>query len=275
MDINGKTKVFGIFGLPVEHSLSPAMHNAAFSALGMDCCYVAFPVGSDMLGNAVNAVRALNLGGVNITVPHKENVIPFLDALSEEASFMGAVNTIKNEDGRLTGHNTDGRGFMRSLSESGIPCKDRKILMIGAGGAARAVGYHLCRDAETLYIYNRGGERGKALAQALNNLSGNVRLIDKDGFGDADFIFGIDIIVNTTPLGLKDDDPMPMDMVLLKPSHTICDLIYKDTPMLRRAAALGCKTLNGKGMLLWQGVLAFEIWTGVTPPVDVMRKALG
>lgn len=275
MDINGTTKVYGIFGLPVEHSLSPAMHNAAFSALGMDCCYVAFHVSPDMLGNAVNAMRALNFGGVNITVPHKEKVIPFLDAVSEEASFIGAVNTVKNESGRLTGHNTDGRGLMRSLSESGIAVKGRKILMIGAGGAARAAGYYLCREAATLYLYNRGVEKGEALAMQLNGLKGNVGLIDKDTFGNTDFISGVDVIVNTTPLGLKDDDPMPMDMALLKPYHTVCDLIYKDTRLLRRAAALGCKTLNGMGMLLWQGVLAFEIWTGVTPPADVMKKALG
>lgn len=274
MDISGKTKIFGIFGYPVGHSLSPAMHNAAFRALGMDCRYVAFEVAQDMLGAAVNAIRALDLGGVNITIPHKENVIPFLDSVSEEASFIGAVNTIKNENGKLTGFNTDGRGFMRSLSESGIPVKGKKVLLIGAGGAARAVGYYLCREAATMYVCNRGLERGAALAADLNNATGNVKSIGKDTFSDRDFLSGIDIIVNTTSLGLKQGDPLPIDTSLLKPSHILCDLIYKETTMLKEAAGMGCRTLNGAGMLLWQGVFAFEIWTGVMPPVEIMKGVL-
>ena len=144
MKISGKTRIVGLFGYPVEHSLSPEMHNAAFDKLNLDYCYVTFPVHPDSLGDAVLSIRALSLGGVNVTVPHKEKVIPFLDGVSEEARFIGAVNTIKNEDGKLTGFNTDGRGFMQSLAEADIRVKDRKVLIVGTGGAARAIGYYLC-----------------------------------------------------------------------------------------------------------------------------------
>ena len=137
MDISGRTKILGIFGYPVEHTLSPAMHNAALKSLGLDFCYVPFSVHPDLLDKAVSAIRALNLRGVNITVPHKEKVMPFLDRVDEEAAFIGAVNTIVNNGGSLEGYNTDGRGFMQSLAESDISVEDKNILIIGAGGAAR------------------------------------------------------------------------------------------------------------------------------------------
>ena len=269
MKITGKTKIAGIFGYPVEHTLSPAMHNAAFEALGMDCCYVPFVVHPDRLSAAVEAVRALNLLGVNITVPHKEKVIPMLDRIDDEASFIGAVNTIVNSDGRLTGYNTDGRGFMQSLSESGIDVKKRNVLIIGAGGAARAIGYYLAQKAKGLHIYGRTPERAERLAADLKKVSDKVLAVQ-----DISSVGGFDIIVNATPLGLKDDDPLPLDAGLLRGKKTVCDLIYKDTRLLREASKSGCITMNGLGMLLWQGVLAFELWTGRKPDVDVMRKAL-
>lgn len=275
MNISGKTKIAGIFGHPVEHSLSPAMHNAAFAHLNLDYCYVPFSVAPHLLKQAVESIRALDLAGVNVTVPHKENVLPFLDNVSEDASFIGAVNTIKNINGNLTGYNTDGQGFMQALAEQGIEVKGKRVLMVGAGGAARAVGHCLCKEASSLYLHNRGIERGGALKQHLNSISGNVLSVDDSAIMSRDFLSGMDIIVNATSLGLKSDDPLPLNASLLGDKHVVCDLIYKKTPLLLEASKAGCRTMDGLGMLLWQGVLAFGIWTGVTPPVEVMREALG
>lgn len=275
MNISGKTKVTGLFGYPVEHSLSPAMHNAAFEHLNLDYCYVTFSVRPDLLGDAVKAIRALSLSGVNVTVPHKENVIPFLDEISEEASFIGAVNTIKNDNGKLTGYNTDGKGFMQSLSETGIDIRGKKILIVGAGGASRAIGYYLCKEASEVHLFDVDDKKANSLKEHLNKLKWNVSLAGARSVKDKDFFSGIDIIINATPLGLKPDDPMPVDITLIKNSHVVCDLIYKETPLLREANKIGCKTMDGLGMLLWQGVFAFEIWTGIIPPVEVMRQAIG
>lgn len=275
MSISGRTRVVGLLGYPVEHSLSPAMHNAAFEYLNLDYCYVTFPVRPEMLKDAINGVRALSLIGVNVTVPHKENVIPFLDEVSEEALFIGAVNTIKNDEGKLIGYNTDGKGFMQSLSEAGISIRDKKLLVVGAGGASRAIGYYLCKEASYLYLYDVNNNKAALLKGHLNKIKGNISLADSNSLSDKDFFSEIDVIINATPLGLKPDDPMPVDVSVINKNNIICDLIYKETPLLREASKIGCKTIDGLGMLLWQGVFAFEIWTGVKPPVEIMKKALG
>ena len=270
MNITGRTKITGLFGYPVEHTLSPAMHNAAFGHLGMDFCYLPFLVHPDSLGKAVDAVRALNLAGVNVTIPHKEAVIRFLDDVNEEASFIGAVNTVVNREGVLTGYNTDGRGFMRSLEENGIEVSGRKVLVVGAGGASRAIGYYLSDKAEMLAIHDIDKDKLSRLVSDLSRIRNNVstvanleRLLD-----------GFDIIVNATPLGLKKGDPSPFDISGLSSGQTVCDLIYKKTALLDAASGKGCRTIDGLGMLLWQGVLAFELWTSAFPPVDIMRNAL-
>ncbi len=274
MNISGKTKITGLFGYPVEHSLSPSMHNAAFERLGLDYCYVTFSVHPDLLGDAVRSIRALSLAGVNVTVPHKEKVMAFLDEIDEEAEFIGAVNTIRNKAGKLTGFNTDGRGFMQSLAEAGISVKDKKVLIVGTGGAARAIGYYLCKEADRVYLFDVDTPKADALGKHLNGIRNNAGIIDAASMKSNDFIGGMDIIINATPLGLKPVDPSPVDISLVKKDQVVCDLIYKETPMLRAAAEKGCKTMHGLGMLLWQGVIAFEIWTGVRPPVDSMKEAL-
>ena len=276
MNISGKTKVTGLFGWPVEHSFSPAMHNAAFEHLKLDYCYVTFPVRPDMLGDAVKGVRALTLGGINVTVPHKENVIQFLDEVSEEATFIGAVNTVRNDNGRLTGYNTDGRGFMQSLTEAGIDAAGKKVIIVGAGGASRAIGYYICKKASALYLYDVDLKKADTLVQHLKSQAIDCQVLTADSqqVRSRDFFSGMDIVINATPLGLKPEDPMPVDLSLLRSSHIVCDLIYKETPLLRDASGIGCKTLNGLGMLLWQGVFAFEIWTGKRPPVEIMKNAL-
>lgn len=250
------------------------MHNAAFEHLGLDYCYVPFSVSPERLEDAVKGVRALRIRGVNVTVPHKERVIPFLDEVGEEASFIGAVNTVVNDDGVVRGFNTDGRGFMQSLAEAGIDPAGKRILMVGAGGAARAVGYYLCRKAAAVYLYNRRRERAVSLAGSLNTLRGNVSVVDSDALGSKEVMASLDIVINTTPLGLSSDDPLPLEVTMLTGHHVVCDLLYKRTPLLREAAERGCATLDGLGMLLWQGVYAFELWTGLRPPVEVMRAAI-
>lgn len=269
IEITGRTKIVGLFGYPVEHTLSPAMHNAAFEALGLDCCYVAFSVHPDQLEGAVRAIRALNLVGVNVTVPHKEKVIPLLDEIGGEASFIGAVNTIVNDDGRLIGYNTDGRGFMQSLSENGISSKGKDVLIIGAGGTSRAISYYLSEEAGRLFLYDIDKVKAEKLVQDLRRIRDNVLTIEDTGN-----IERFHLIINSTPLGWKKEDPLPIDIEHLRSYQTICDLIYRKTRLLEDASKKGCVIMNGLGMLLWQGVLAFELWTGKKPPVDIMRNAL-
>lgn len=258
-------------GFPVEHSLSPAMQNAAFRHLALDYCYVAFSVRPEGLADAVKGVRALGIGGLNVTVPHKERILPLLDEVDAEASFIGAVNTVVNRHGVLRGFNTDGRGFLQSLKEAGISAAGAHVLMLGAGGAARAVGAALCREAATLSLYNRDRGRAASLRDHLNAPKGNVTALDS---ADRAVLSSTDIVINATPLGLSDDDPLPLDPSLLSERHVVCDLLYRETPLLREAAERGCRTLDGRGMLLWQGAYAFELWTGLQPPVEVMRAAL-
>lgn len=269
MKLSGTTKITGLFGYPVEHTLSPAMHNAAFEALGIDYCYVAFPVHPDYLKDAVRSIRALNLSGVNVTIPHKETVIPFLDEVDEEASFIGAVNTIVNSQGSLIGYNTDGRGFIQSLSESGILIEGKVVLVLGAGGASRAISYYVSQKATELILFDIDTGKTKKLMHDLKKIRDNISSVENIVTAER-----YDIIINATPLGLKNEDPLPLHTSLLNPNQTVCDLIYQKTQLLEDASQKGCATLNGLGMLLWQGVFAFELWTGKKPPVDVMRNAL-
>ncbi len=269
MDINGRTKITGLFGYPVEHTLSPAMHNAAFQELGLNYCYVPFLVHPDYLASAVKAITALNLAGVNVTVPHKEKVLPLLDEIHEEASFIGAVNTIVNSEGRLIGYNTDGRGFMQSLSEKSIAIEGKDIIIIGAGGASRAISYYLSQKAKALYLYDIDTDKVGKLVSDLKQIRNNVSTAE-----DVSVIERFHIIVNATPLGLKKEDPLPLNTSFLREEQTVCDLIYKKTPLLEAASKKGCATIDGLGMLLWQGVFAFELWTGKKPPAEIMRDAL-
>jgi len=270
MEVTGKTKIVGIFGHPVEHSFSPLMHNAAFKALGLDICYVAFKVLPQDLPDAVKAIRCLNMLGVNITVPHKESVIPLLDEIDEEASFIGAVNTVVNSNGRLKGYNTDGRGFMYSLSEEGIIVEDKDIFIIGAGGASRAISYYLSEKASKVSLYDINKQKAEKLANDLKKIQRNVEFLDNiEKLTEKPHI-----IINATPLGLKPDDPLPLNPDFIAPDMVICDLVYKNTRFLKEAKKKGIKTVDGLGMLLWQGVLAFELWTGIKPPVEIMREAL-
>jgi shikimate dehydrogenase len=266
--ITGKTKIVGIFGDPIEHTLSPLIHNTAFQELRLDYCYVPFHVKKEKLKEAVSAIRALNIKGVNITVPHKESVMQYLDEISEEAKYIGAVNTVLNDEGILKGFNTDSKGFIMSLKEQKVPVKDKNILVLGAGGAAKAIIYGILKEKGRIYIFNRTVSKAFKIKDSFSNL-GQIEIVEKI---DSSLMHKINIIVNATSLGLKKNDPMPMNPNLLKNEHIYYDVIYPETPLMKEAEKIGCKVIGGIGMLLYQAFLAFEIWTNQKPSEKIFKK---
>jgi shikimate dehydrogenase len=275
--ISGKTKLYGVFGCPVEHSFSPGMHNAAFMKLGMDACYVPFAVKPEKLEEAVRAVLSLGLCGLNITVPHKEQVIAHLDELSEEARLIYAVNTIEIKNGKLIGHNTDGRGFLRSLKEgSGFKPKGKKYFIIGSGGAARAVGFSLAlAGANKIMLHDLDMRKADALAADIREKVGvESESVPEDAVGA--YASVADCLINATPLGLKKTDFLPIRKEHILKKHLVCDLVYNPpmTELLKAAKKQGAEGFSGLGMLLYQGVIAFEIWTSRKAPVPIMKRAL-
>jgi shikimate dehydrogenase len=253
------------------------MHNAAFKKLNMDSCYVPFAVDPADLGGAVKAIVPLGIRGLNITVPHKEKVIAYLDGLSEEARLIGAVNTIQIANGKMIGHNTDGRGFIRSLREdAGFQPDGKTILLIGSGGAARAVGFSLAlAGAGKIALYDVDAGKAFALARDMRKKTGReADAVDAGSLARA--AETADCLINATPLGLRKNDPLPLRKEHLRKHHLVCDLVYNppETPFLKAAKDRGARRLPGIGMLLYQGVIAFELWTGVSAPVTVMKKAL-
>ena len=280
MKITGETKTLGIFGHPVKHTLSPLMQNAAIEALGLNYIYIPFGVRPEELGAAVNGIRALGLCGVNVTIPHKEKVIPFLDEVTAEVSLIGSVNTIENKDGMLIGHNTDSRGYIRSLREdAGFDPKGKKVLIIGAGGAARGIIAGLsASEVGEVSIANRTFEKGENLAIEFREkfTTINFAALPLSAIKDPDILSSIDLIVNTTSMGLEGCAP---DVEFrLTPSHAlISDIAYEPplTSFLEKAQKSGRKTIGGLGMLAYQGAISFEIWTSKRAPVDVMKRVLG
>lgn len=279
--ITGRTKVIGIFGYPVEHSFSPVMQNRAFDALKLDYCYVPFPVAPGEVEKAVTAVRALGMRGVNVTIPHKETVIPYLDVLSIDAEIIGAVNTIVNYDGRLTGFNTDGLGFLEAMRvETGQTPNDKKVTLIGAGGAARAVAVQMAlAGAKEIRIINRNLARANQIKAVLDAKTGCITSTMPFNCQEfSDTIRDTDILINSTPVGMYPniDAPPVVEPELLRSSMLVCDLVYNplETGLLKAARTKGATTLPGLGMLLYQGALAFKLWTEQEAPVELMRKAL-
>lgn len=278
--ISGRTKLFVIFGDPIEHSLSPVMQNAALQAAGIDGLYIPWRVPATGLSAAVTAVRWMeNFAGANVTLPHKERAVSLVDDLSPEAEAVGAVNTIVPRNGRFLGANTDGQGFLRSLQEEGgfVP-RGRRAAILGAGGAARAVAWSLVEAGiGELLILNRTIERAELLADQVSRRAGvpalGLRLGDPRGPAQ---LLSCALLVNATSIGLHPADPPPIDPALLQPHVLVYDLIYhpRETALLREAKRRGCQILGGLGMLLCQGAVAFELWTGRKPPEEAMKTAL-
>jgi shikimate dehydrogenase len=275
--ISAKTKICGIFGFPVEHSLSPLMHNAAFKKLGLDYTYLAFNVAPEDLAVAVKSVRALNLAGVNVTIPHKEAVIPFLDELSPEAKDIGAVNTIVPAGCRLIGDNTDGRGFIKSLvEENKTDPRNKKVVLLGAGGAGRAIGVSLVKNGiKKLWLYDVMSEKLGKLALDLSALS-KGRIVESISSRQLlEAVTEADILINATPVGMKENDPCVIDPAGLHEKLFVYDIVYnRQTKLLKEAKRRKIRTANGLGMLICQGAIAFELWTGKKAPVGIMKQAL-
>ncbi len=270
--ISGRTRVVGILGDPVEHSRSPAMHNAAFAALGLDWAYVPFPVAAAEVGAAVAAVRALGLAGVNVTVPHKEAVLAHLDAVTPLARRVGAVNTIINRGGRLLGDNTDVHGFAQTLR--GRRLRGRAVVVIGAGGSARAVLAALtAADVGRVTLANRTPARARALARRLRGAG--VAVVPLAALTDAMRLADAALVVNTTSIGLDGGPFPPLDYAATPARCLFVDLVYgRDTAFLAGARRAGRPVADGSTMLLHQGARAFTLWTGRRAPLAVMRAAL-
>jgi len=276
--ITGKTNVVGLIGDPVEHSLSPPMHNAAFKHLNLDYIYVPYHVKKESLGNSISGAKALNIKGLNVTIPHKTEVIKYLDVLDKPAELIGAVNTIKFDDDEAKGYNTDGIGAVRSIEEVNS-VKNKKVIILGAGGAARAVSFQILIDgAESLVIGNRTPENALKLQKDLiKKLNADVKTIDL-GEELKKELLNADILINTTPIGMYpniDQEPLVKAEMMCK--DLICnDIVYNPlkTGLLKEAEKAGAKTVSGIKMLIYQGMESFKIWTGVNPPLDVFENAL-
>lgn len=277
--ITGKTNVVGIIGDPVEHSMSPIMHNAAFRYLSLDYIYVPFKVSSDELKSAIDGAKSLNIKGLNVTIPHKTDVIQYLDSFDKSAELIGAVNTIKfDDDDHAKGYNTDGVGAVKAIEEFST-VKDKKIIILGAGGASRAVSFQILIDgAKELVIANRTPENALELKNDLTEkLNAYVKCVDlgeelKNELVDAD------ILINTTPIGMYphvDQEPL-VKAEMMHEKLIVNDLVYNPlkTGLLKEAEKAGAKSISGIKMLIYQGMESFRIWTDVNPPLEVFQEAL-
>ena len=275
--ISAKTKICGLIGDPVEHSVSPAMHNAAFSSLGLDYIYLPFRVARDNLTKAIDGLKVLNIRGLNVTIPHKVAVIPLLDEMEPLAQKIGAVNTIANDKGRLKGYNTDAGGFLKALLERGIEPRGKKVVVLGAGGASRAISFTLAERGAEIVILNRRLEMDWAveLASSISQFSAReVKALELNDKNLSSVLEAADILVNATSVGMSpNSNNSPLPARLLKPELVVFDVVYNPlkTRLLAEAEAAGAETISGIDMLVWQGVLAFELWTGAKAPIDIMK----
>jgi shikimate dehydrogenase len=278
--ISAKTKICGLIGDPVEHSMSPVMHNAAFSSLGLDYIYIPFRVEKENLAKAIDGLKAFNMTGLNVTIPHKVAIIPFLDDLEAIAEKMGAVNTIVNNNGLLKGYNTDASGFLKSLLERGIDPRGKRVVILGAGGASRAISFTLAENGAELVILNRKLEMDWAveLASTISQFTDKeVKALELNDENLSTVLDSAEILVNATSVGMRPDTKQtPVAKRLLRPDLFVFDVVYNPvkTRLLAEAGEAGATTVNGIDMLVWQGALSFELWTGVKAPVAIMKSAV-
>jgi shikimate dehydrogenase len=265
MTIDRDTDVYGVIGYPLGHSLSPVMHNAAFSAKGLNAVYLAFE--TKEIEDALKGMRALGIKGMSVTIPHKSSVIPLLDHVDRLAESIGAVNTIVNDKDRLVGHNTDGLGALKALREK-TEVSQKSCLIVGAGGAARAIGYMLKEQGVDLTLTNRSRGRGQDLADSLE-----CPFIPLDKAEDIQ----VDLLIQTTSVGMHPhDEECLLSTNALKPGMVVMDIVYNpiETKLLSIAKTRGCVTINGLGMFIHQGVEQFKLWTGLDAPVTAMAGAV-
>lgn len=281
--IKGTTRLLGLIGSPVGHSGSPAMHNYGFQALGIDAAYLAFDIKEDQVKDAISAVRTLNMQGLNVTMPCKTEAAKYMDELSPAARLIGAVNTVVNRDGKLYGHITDGEGFVANLKDYGVSIGKKDIVIFGAGGAATAILVQCALDgANSVTVINprddffgRAEEMHKKLREETPDC--DITLIDlADEAAVKEAVSKTDILINGTLLGMKpkEDTSVIRDTSLFRKDMVVADVVYnpKETKLLREAKAAGCRTVQGDGMLLWQGVAAFKLFTGQDMPVKEIKE---
>jgi shikimate dehydrogenase len=277
--ISGTTKILGVIGDPIEHSMSPKMHNTAIQALGLNYVYISFHVYSKDLAAAIAGIRSLQIRGINVTIPHKIAVMPYVDEIDPLAQKIGAINTIKNENGHIFARNTDGEGALIALNEAGCDPQGKVIVILGAGGAAKAITFYLASLAKRLIIINRSSSH---LNELIKSLQKNFQ-VPIDGISDnntvaiENAIRSAALLINTTPIGMyPHKDEMPIDPSLFHPNLFVFDIIYNpiETKLLHIARTKGCKTLNGIKMLVNQGAIAFEWWTGIKPDKKLMETAI-
>ncbi|MFN3813290.1 MAG: shikimate dehydrogenase [Aquificaceae bacterium] len=260
MTISGKTEVYGILGYPVKHSLSPIFQNSAFEYLGIDAVYIPFEVRPEDLKHAIYGLSALSVRGVNVTLPHKEKVLEYVDRMDEHTAVIGSANTLKFTN-VIEAYNTDWTGFLKALNEAKV--EGKAVLVLGAGGTSKAILYALKRAEYDVYLWNRTYEKAVELSKKFQ-----VQVVKKP----EDVLKRISLIVNTTSVGLQSDDPPLFDYSQLDQGHTVFDVIYKETPLLRRAQEVGAKAIDGLSMLLYQGIESLKIWTGFDVPFEVVKN---
>lgn len=267
MQPDARTVLHAVFGHPVGHSLSPSMHNAAFAELGLNCVYLAFDVTD--IGAAMKAVRTLSMRGASVTIPHKLSVMEHLDEVDETARKMGAVNTVINENGRLLGKNTDGLGAVKALEQK-TSLAGKRVLLLGSGGAARAVAHAVKIAGASVKIAHRPEDEKEAAVLAGEVEAGTLLL--SQAMGEA-----CDVAINATPLGMAPNvDASPVPAEFFKPGMVAMDVVYNplETRFLREARKMGCETVDGAAMFVYQGVAQFELWTGRKAPYELMRKTV-
>lgn len=272
-----KVKLFALIGDPVDQSLSPAMHNAAFRALGLNCAYVALRVPERFLLDAIGGIRALGIAGFNVTTPHKIGIVGLLDELDESASLVGAVNTVKNDRGKLIGFNTDGEGALRALKGKIGLIKKKEVVLLGAGGAAHAIAFSLASAGARLTIANRTVPKARAFASTIEQKLGiNVEVISLARAKLTEALKNADALINATSVGMYPRaDQTLVSASMMHRGLIVNDIVYRPllTRLLREARRAGGRTIDGLGMLVHQGALAFEIWTGKRAPIKVMDSA--
>jgi len=280
--ISGTTSLIGLLGNPVKHSKSPHMHNKSFQALGLDYVYMAFEVQDGHIKEALDSLKTFNAIGGNITMPHKTKIVEYLDDISPDAKIIGSINTIKiDENKKVTGYNTDGKGFVKSLEENEVKFKGKKIVIAGAGGAARAVATQLAYDGVgEIVLFNRTLEKAKIITDNINTNIPSCKATAKD-INETDLVKEIKdaaVLVNCTSLGMKStiDQSIISSPAQLPKDIFVADIIYDpdQTRLLKIAKEAGCRYMNGLMMLIWQGAIAFKIWTGVDMPVDLIKEEI-
>lgn len=285
MEVTAKYELIGLMAYPIRHSLSPEMQNKALDKVGLPFTYMAFEVDNSTFGNAIEGLKALKMRGTGVSMPNKQFACKYVDELTPAAKLVGAINTIVNDDGYLRGYNTDGTGHIRAIKESGFDIKGKTMVLVGAGGASTAIGAQAAIEGiKEIKLFNRRDEffdEGVAFAKRVNdNTDCKVTmtdLADQEAFANA--IATADILTNGTKVGMKplENESIVSDIAMLRPELLVTECVYNPhmTKLLQMAQQAGCKTIDGYGMLLWQGAEQFKLWTGEDFPLEYIKQAMG